>query len=155
MTRANLSSTRFNGSSGKNPRDSVSGFGWARPNLEKRRKSKSQFMDCPKCKTEPLVAFEIEAVSVDRCSACAGVWFDAEELSQLLSEEARHIAELLKGGVSEQADEKRARCPRDASQMMRVYSSMDHSVILDVCGECRGVWLDGGEFKKLFTARHH
>ena len=112
-------------------------------------------MNCPRCKTESLIAFDIEAVGVDRCSACAGVWFDAEELSQLLSEEARHVAELLKGRVSEQVDGKKARCPRDASEMMRVYSSMDHSVILDVCGECRGVWLDGGEFKKLFTALQH
>jgi Zn-finger nucleic acid-binding protein len=110
-------------------------------------------MDCPKCNTEALAAFTIEGVTVDRCSACAGVWFDAEELSQLLSEEARHVAQLLKGRMIEQADGKKARCPRDASEMIRVYSSMDHSVILDVCGECRGVWLDGGEFKKLFTAR--
>jgi Zn-finger nucleic acid-binding protein len=110
-------------------------------------------MKCPKCKTEPLATHTIEGVTVDRCSACAGVWFDAEELNQLLSEEARHIAELLKGRVIEQADEKNASCPRDDSKMMRVYSAMDHSVILDVCGECRGVWLDGGEFKKLFIAR--
>jgi Zn-finger nucleic acid-binding protein len=99
-----------------------------------------------------LAAFTIEGVTVDRCAACAGVWFDAEELSRLLSEEARHVAQLLKGGLIAQADGKRADCPRDASKMMRVYSAIDHSVILDVCGECRGVWLDGGEFDKLFAA---
>jgi Zn-finger nucleic acid-binding protein len=110
-------------------------------------------MYCPKCKTEPLAAYTIEDVTVDRCAVCAGVWFDAEELSQLLSEEARHVAQLLKGTVSAQADGQKADCPRDASKMMRVYSAIDHSVILDVCGECRGVWLDGGEFTKLFVTR--
>ncbi|MEX0803873.1 MAG: zf-TFIIB domain-containing protein [Candidatus Binatia bacterium] len=35
---------------------------------------------------------------------------------------------------------------------MRVYSSIDRSVILDACAECRGIWLDGGEFEKLFAA---
>lgn len=109
-------------------------------------------MNCPKCKTERLAPFTIEGVTVDRCAACAGVWFDATELSQLLSEEARHVAQLLEGSMSEQADGTKADCPRDASKMMRVYSAIDHSVILDVCGECRGVWLDGGEFEKLFAA---
>ena len=109
-------------------------------------------MNCPKCHIEPLAAFTIEGVTVDRCVACAGVWFDAEELSRLLSEEARHVAQLLKGSLIAQADGKKADCPRDASKMMRVYSAIDHSVILDVCGECRGVWLDGGEFDKLFAA---
>jgi Zn-finger nucleic acid-binding protein len=112
-------------------------------------------MDCPKCKTEPLGGYTIEGVTVDRCAACAGVWFDAEELSQLLSEEARHVGELLQGSLSAEADGKKAHCPRDGSKMMRVYSAIDHSVILDVCGQCRGVWLDGGEFEKLFAARRH
>jgi Zn-finger nucleic acid-binding protein len=121
--------------------------------LQKKKKGETIFMTCPKCNTEPLAAFIIEGVTVDRCPTCAGVWFDARELSQLLSEEAQHVARLLKGSVSAQADGKKADCPRDASRMMRVYSSMDHSVILDVCGDCRGVWLDGGEFEKLFAAR--
>ena len=109
-------------------------------------------MNCPKCKTERLAGFTIKGVTVDRCSACGGVWFDAEELSQLLSEEAQHVARLLKGRVNEQADEKKGRCPRDTSQLIRVYSSIDRSVVLDACGECRGVWLDAGEFEKLFAA---
>ena len=112
-------------------------------------------MNCPKCENAALARFTIEGVIVDRCTACAGVWFDVEELSQLLSEEAQHIAKLLKGRLSEHADGKKGRCPRDASELMRVYSSMDRSVVLDACGECRGVWLDGGEFEKLFAARRH
>ena len=112
-------------------------------------------MNCPKCKIETIACFTLEGVSVDRCSACAGVWFDVEELSQLLSEEAQHITQLLKGGVSEQADGTKGRCPRDDSELMRVYSSIDRSVVLDACGQCRGVWVDGGEFKKLFVAHRH
>ena len=110
-------------------------------------------MQCPKCETETLEAFTVEGATVDRCSRCSGVWFDAEELSELLSEEAEHLAKLLKGRTSAQADEKRGLCPRDRSNLMRVFSSIDRSVILDACGECRGIWLDDGEFKKLFAAR--
>ncbi|HEY7168794.1 MAG TPA: zf-TFIIB domain-containing protein [Candidatus Binatia bacterium] len=110
-------------------------------------------MQCPKCETETLDPFVVEAVTVDRCSRCAGVWFDTEELSELLREEAEHVAKLLKGKMNVQADEKRGQCPRDQSNLIRVFSSIDRSVILDACGECQGVWLDGGEFKKLFDAR--
>jgi Zn-finger nucleic acid-binding protein len=38
--------------------------------------------------------------------------------------------------------------------LLRVYSAIDKSVIIDACPECHGIWLDGGEFAKLFAARH-
>src|ERR1043166_6976578 len=117
--RMSLFSMQSNGWNGKNLRDRRF---CAR---NKRTQSRSVFMNCLKCETEPLAAFTIEGVTVDRCSACAGVWFDVEELSQLLSEEAQHLAQLLKGSTIKQADEKWARCPRDASKMMRVYSAID------------------------------
>jgi Zn-finger nucleic acid-binding protein len=96
-------------------------------------------MKCPKCKTEDLGQFVVEGVTVDRCPSCTGVWFDYHELSELLAEEARRVASLRRGS--------------DASQLLRVYSSIDRSVILDACAECHGIWLDGGEFEKLFAAR--
>jgi Zn-finger nucleic acid-binding protein len=30
---------------------------------------------------------------------------------------------------------------------------VNKSVILDACPDCRGIWLDGGEFEKLFAAK--
>ena len=95
----------------------------------------------------------MEDVAVDRCSTCDGIWFDAHELSQLLAEDARQIASLRRGSVHEQADEKKGRCPRDDSELLRVFSAIDKTVVLDACPECRGIWLDGGEFAKLFAAR--
>ena len=110
-------------------------------------------MNCPKCKTVTLAEFKVEGVAVDRCSSCDGIWFDAQELSQLLSEDAKHVASLSRGGSQVQLDGKKGSCPRDGSELLRVYSSVDRSVILDACADCRGMWLDGGEFKKLFAAR--
>lgn len=110
-------------------------------------------MKCPKCKTETLSEFFVEGVAVDRCSSCDGIWFDAQELSQLLAEDAKLVASLSRGYLHEQLDGKKGSCPRDGSTLMRVYSSIDRSVILDPCADCRGMWLDGGEFQKLFAAR--
>lgn len=112
-------------------------------------------MKCPKCKSVTLAEFKMEEVAVDRCSSCDGIWFDAQELSQLLSEDAKHVASLSRGGSHAQVDGKKGNCPRDGSELMRVYSSVDRAVILDACPDCRGMWLDGGEFKKLFAARRH
>jgi Zn-finger nucleic acid-binding protein len=109
-------------------------------------------MKCPKCKTESLREFSVEGTMVDRCSSCEGIWFDAQELIELLAEDARYVAELRVGDVKQNADGRKGACPRDAAELMRVYSSIDRSVVLDACPECRGIWLDGGEFEKLFAA---
>ena len=110
-------------------------------------------MNCPKCKTNTLAGFTIDNVTVDRCSSCDGVWFDADELVQLLADEAAQVTALRRGRAQEGLDEKRGRCPRDASDLLRVYSAVDRTVIIDACPVCRGIWLDGGEFAKLFAAK--
>jgi Zn-finger nucleic acid-binding protein len=109
-------------------------------------------MKCPKCGTETFKPVSVQGVDVERCSSCTGTWFDARELSQLLAEDARYVATLRRGSVKEQLAGKKGFCPRDGSDLLRVYSSIDRSVILDACSECRGIWLDGGEFDKLFAA---
>jgi Zn-finger nucleic acid-binding protein len=110
-------------------------------------------MKCPKCGTESLKQFMVNDVVIERCSSCSGTWFDARELVQLLAEDAGYVASLRRGSVKEQVAGKKGFCPRDASELLRVYSSIDRSVIIDACAECRGIWLDGGEFAKLFAAR--
>jgi Zn-finger nucleic acid-binding protein len=110
-------------------------------------------MKCPKCQTETLGEFSVQGVAVDRCAACAGLWFDAHELVRLLAEEARHVASLRRGHVKEEVEGKKGKCPHDESDLLRVYSAVEPSVVLDACAECRGIWLDGGEFDKLFAAR--
>lgn len=109
-------------------------------------------MKCPKCGTETLEVFSMRQLAVERCSSCTGTWFDARELSQLLDEDARHVASLRQGAAVEELEGKKGFCPRDGSELLRVYSSIDRSVILDACADCRGIWLDGGEFEKLFAA---
>ncbi|HWH78973.1 MAG TPA: zf-TFIIB domain-containing protein [Candidatus Binatus sp.] len=110
-------------------------------------------MNCPKCENETLMEFKVEGVAVDRCSSCDGIWFDAQELSELLADDAKKVASLRHGSPHEELDGKKGRCPRDQADLLRVYSAIDKSVILDACAECHGIWLDGGEFAKLFAAR--
>lgn len=109
-------------------------------------------MVCPKCESETLAEFKVETVRVDRCSSCNGIWFDALELSQLLSEDAKQVTSLTQGGSRSPLDGKRGRCPHDGSELLRIFSAVDRSVIVDACADCHGIWLDGGEFEKLFGA---
>jgi Zn-finger nucleic acid-binding protein len=110
-------------------------------------------MKCPKCGTETLKQFSVREVVVERCSSCSGTWFDARELSQLLAEDAGYVAALRRGSGKEQVAGRKGLCPRDGAELLRVYSSIDRSVIIDACADCHGIWLDGGEFAKLFAAR--
>jgi hypothetical protein len=54
---------------------------------ETRRLKDLHFMKCPKCghdmKEEPL-----EGVTVDRCTHCEGIFFDAGELEQIFRQQA-------------------------------------------------------------------
>lgn len=110
-------------------------------------------MRCPKCKSETLREQAIDAVKVDRCSSCNGTWFDTQELGQLLGAEANQVAGLRKGTINPAADSRHGACPRDNSALLRIYSAIDRSVVVDACADCHGIWLDGGEFEKLYGAR--
>ncbi|MCA9214472.1 MAG: zf-TFIIB domain-containing protein [Planctomycetales bacterium] len=106
-------------------------------------------MNCPKCETHKLEATRVNDVELDRCSQCRGIWFDAHELDTVLGLDSKETHALKKGKPDDWLNRKHARCPRDGSEMLRVYSASNHEVILDQCGKCGGIWLDGGEFAKL------
>jgi uncharacterized protein len=44
---------------------------------------KEHYMKCPKCGHD-MVEEQLDAVRVDRCSFCEGIFFDAGELDQIL-----------------------------------------------------------------------
>jgi Zn-finger nucleic acid-binding protein len=110
-------------------------------------------MQCPKCLSETMVSFTVGDVAIERCSLCDGTWFDEYELSRLLAEEARNVARLRKGAIDPDLDAIKALCPRDGAPLLRMYSAIDKSVVLDACADCHGIWLDGGEFAKLYNAQ--
>ena len=110
-------------------------------------------MICPKCTTETLNEISVDDVTVDQCPSCKGIWSDDQELSQLLAEDPHRLGPLRKGHEDESADNRKGRCPRDDAALLRVVSSIDRSVTLDICPECHGIWVDGGEFERLLAAR--
>jgi Zn-finger nucleic acid-binding protein len=106
-------------------------------------------MDCPKCETASLEKCNIKGVEVDRCRKCQGIWFDDKELAALLDLTRKELRSVGSGKDSESLNLKRGRCPRDGSDLLRVFSPKNRTVVLDTCAKCGGIWLDGGELLKL------
>lgn len=63
------------------------------------RERRSHFMKCPKCGHD-LAAVHYEALTIDRCTSCAGVWLDPGELEQLRSMQGSNVLSRIFDDVS-------------------------------------------------------
>jgi Zn-finger nucleic acid-binding protein len=107
-------------------------------------------MNCPKCgPASQLEQVDITGIEVDHCPGCKGVWLDEYELEDLLAVDAAEAAKILEGDASDEADAKTANCPRDGEPLKRIRTSRSRDTVLETCPECQGLWLDGGEFRRL------
>lgn len=106
-------------------------------------------MTCPKCKDLALRSETLAGVAVDACPRCGGVWLDAGEFDTLSTLGWSEIRSLAAGRPDPERDQLRGKCPRDQSPLLRVYSAQRKSLVLDRCGQCGGLWLDGGELRAL------
>jgi Zn-finger nucleic acid-binding protein len=110
-------------------------------------------MDCPRCHvaTEPV---SIQSIRLDRCPRCGGTWYDAGELRLLKDRAADGDYRWIDFDLWRDTDKFRAgeqeglACPKDGTTMTTVrYGESD--VLINICLECRGVWLDAGEFRRI------
>lgn len=106
-------------------------------------------MLCPKC-ASAMDRVEYAEVTVDRCTHCRGLWFDAGEREKLMALDG---SERLDIGT----ESARARwdpvdtidCPRCEVRMLRLVDARTPSVHFEQCAECGGSFLDAGEFRAL------
>ena len=108
---------------------------------------------CPRCR-EPLVAFELDAVEIDRCVACGGTWLDAGELESI-AEQAGVDPGPLSASVraSAQAGSRGdLKCPRCGRRMELITVGDDPGFELDRCRHGHGLWFDQGEMEKVIAS---
>jgi Zn-finger nucleic acid-binding protein len=104
---------------------------------------------CPKCrgKLESLVYQNIE---IDRCSCCAGMWFDCLEAEQLRKHQGSEMVDVGScQGLPCDRSEKQLQCPRCHAKMMQMLDLDLYALWYEKCSKCQGIWLDAGEFKKF------
>ena len=91
-------------------------------------------------------------MTLDMCyGGCGGIWFDATELERLDARAAAtlHTIWQVPPGTANLAGPRM--CPRCADQVLeRKWFSDRKQVEIDQCPVCHGIWLDAGEFSRIY-----
>jgi len=107
-------------------------------------------MDCPACK-EALIVLELEAVEIDHCIACKGIWLDEGELELLLEETAAKDEFLSSFELDKETGEKSRKCPICLKRMEKVLYGAEGRVRVDKCRRNHGIWFDRGELEDIIS----
>jgi Zn-finger nucleic acid-binding protein len=103
-------------------------------------------VDCPKCQVRMR---EMDAqvpgrkVMLDACPECHGIWLDRGELRKIIGD--RKLTDYLTKDIGTKTESPLV-CPRCGGLMDYQHAE---DVEVDVCLDCRGVWLDAGELAEL------
>lgn len=121
---------------------------------------------CPVCDGHVLTSSRHDNVSVDTCDKCGGMWLDSRELQLVLDHPvasslwstARQapshcrnnhpIARALR--LCSVCSEQPTKCPACGNRLSAVAVV---PLCVDVCADCRGIWLSAGELKHLQSRR--
>jgi Zn-finger nucleic acid-binding protein len=95
---------------------------------------------------------ELHDIQIDECRECNGIWFDEDELRLAKDASWKDINwidfEIWKHKDQFKMDPRDLKCPKCQKSLVTIEYG-DTKVVIDCCPECKGVWLDGGEFKKI------
>jgi Zn-finger nucleic acid-binding protein len=101
-----------------------------------------------------MLVVEHEAIELDHCPACAGTWFDRDELALLLDEPGGVVAGQLSAAAvcalpAAATGEKARRCPACRQRMHKANIGPGGRVMVDACPAGHGLWFDAGEVAAL------
>ena len=108
-------------------------------------------MKCPKC-SSAMEAVTFQGVEVDRCTKCAGLWFDmleAEDLKQLSGSEAIDTGSPETGKEHNKIED--IKCPKCGATMLQMVVNGQPHIWYESCPVCHGTYFDAGEFKDFKT----
>jgi len=104
-------------------------------------------MNCPKCGAG-MQAVTFQGIEFDRCSSCAGLWFDIMEEEQLKKLAGSEQVDVGDEKVGQALNEKgRIQCPKDSTPMVRMVVAGQPHIWFESCSVCQGTYFDAGEFK--------
>lgn len=107
---------------------------------------------CPVCR-QPMAAFELEGVEIDRCVGCGGTWLDAGELetiAELAGVASEEMGEALAG--STHGGRSTRRCPRCRRKLREILFGKQHAVPIERCPWGHGLWFDRGEMQAVIRS---
>jgi Zn-finger nucleic acid-binding protein len=97
-----------------------------------------------------MLSFQWQAVEIDRCPRCNGVWLDAGEMETLL-ELAGLPSGPLSAALAAAPDGVRGkrRCPSCPHRLREIRLRTTPEIVLDRCRLGHGLWFDQGEVSQL------
>ncbi len=110
---------------------------------------------CPVCEIE-LQETKYHKEIIDRCEQCGGAYFDHGELGSIINlvsvfkNITLHESEI--DTISDTEKNRELRCPADNELMQKQEIAGE---IVDICKQCKGIWLDKGEIIALKIAENH
>jgi Zn-finger nucleic acid-binding protein len=107
-------------------------------------------LKCPHCRNN-LITINYQNIEVDRCSQCEGIWFDAleaEELKKIKGSENVDIGNYTKSEHLHHPQQQ-IKCPRCRGKMLQMLDIDQYSIWYKQCRQCRGIWLDSGDFRQF------
>ena len=111
-------------------------------------------MNCPKCKLGNLEEIKINGIKIDRCPNCGGLWFDRDELKIVRDHRDKNLSWLdfdLWKDSDKLTVSSASNCPRDEKPLFKIKCG-NTDVMVDICLECQGIWLDKDELDKIISA---
>lgn len=132
-------------------------------------------MLCPKCKAKhkdsgpyrnhaaPNAQHSLKTIrhltgeNLDLCESCHGVFISRDSLRKIENEarNSRRIAQqevltaLLRRAYHTEPSDEAFLCPKCGEEMIEREWGFGAQVLVDVCLDCAGVWLDAGELEAL------
>lgn len=108
-------------------------------------------MKCPACKGL-LREKNAGNITLDTCyGGCGGIWFDPAELQRVDARAATTLHTVWQDPNKKVVLTEPRLCPRCPDQILdRRWFSETKDVEIDQCPQCGGLWLDAGEFSRIY-----
>ena len=108
-------------------------------------------MKCPACQG-PLRQKSAGPLTLDVCyGGCGGIWFDQTELNRVDARGAASLHTVWRDPNKPVVLTEPRLCPRCPDQVLdRKWFSDSRKVEIDQCPRCGGIWLDEGEFSRIY-----
>jgi Zn-finger nucleic acid-binding protein len=104
-------------------------------------------LHCPKCNS-PMDPVTFSGVTVDRCTACEGIWFDGTEARDLKKIKGAESVDTGSAKVGKEHDAiTGVPCPVCGSVMATKPDPYQPHIRYEVCPQAHGVYFDAGEFR--------
>ena len=100
-----------------------------------------------------LISITPENIIIDYCPGCYGIWFDPGELELLLNKKIKDSSFLYSEPAKPENDKYIKKCPVCKKNMIKKKNYYS-DIFVDVCNICGGLWLDSGEFAKLYMEKN-